>query len=37
MSDSSVDGPTRVYAKPSEGHVSLGRGVRQVLFLALHN
>ncbi|MBD1873943.1 SPFH domain-containing protein [Nodosilinea sp. FACHB-131] len=33
MSDSSIDGPSRVYAKPSEGHVSLGRGVRQVLFL----
>ena len=33
MSDSSIDGPTRVYAKPNEGHVSLGRGVRQVLFL----
>ncbi|MBD2114484.1 MULTISPECIES: SPFH domain-containing protein [Cyanophyceae] len=33
MSDSSIDGPSRVYAKPTEGHVSLGRGVRQVLFL----
>ncbi|MBW4481575.1 MAG: SPFH domain-containing protein [Tildeniella torsiva UHER 1998/13D] len=33
MSDSSIDGPTRVYAKPTEGHVSLGRGLRQVLFL----
>ncbi len=32
MSDSSLEGPTRVYAKPSEGHISLGRGVRQVLF-----
>ncbi|PZV01234.1 MAG: membrane protease subunit, stomatin/prohibitin [Leptolyngbya sp.] len=33
MSDSSIDGPSRVYAKPTEGHASLGRGVRQVLFL----
>ena len=33
MSDSSIDGPSRVYAKPTEGHVSLGQGVRQVLFL----
>lgn len=33
MTDSAADVPSRVYAKPTEGHLSLGRGVRQVLFL----
>jgi regulator of protease activity HflC (stomatin/prohibitin superfamily) len=33
MTDSSSETPGRVYAKPTEGHLSLGRGLRQVLFL----
>lgn len=31
--DSSSNAPGRVYARPTEGHVSLGRGLRQVIFL----
>lgn len=33
MTDSAADASNRVYAKPTEGHLSLGQGVRQVLFL----
>jgi regulator of protease activity HflC (stomatin/prohibitin superfamily) len=32
MTDASASSPTRVYAKPVEGHVSLGGGVRRVFF-----
>lgn len=32
MTDSAAESSNRVYAKPTEGHISLGRGVRQVLF-----
>ncbi|QQE66503.1 membrane protease subunit, stomatin/prohibitin [Leptolyngbya sp. BL0902] len=32
MTDSAAEGSHRVYAKPTEGHRSLGAGVRQVLF-----
>ncbi|MBE9158363.1 SPFH domain-containing protein [Nodosilinea sp. LEGE 06152] len=32
MTEPSPEQPNRVYAKPTEGHVSLGSGVRQVLF-----
>ena len=34
MTDPSPEQSHRVYAKPADGHMSLGRGVRQVLFLA---
>ncbi len=30
--DATLTSPGRVYAKPTEGHISLGRGLRQVLF-----
>ncbi|MGF1567515.1 MAG: SPFH domain-containing protein [Nodosilinea sp.] len=33
MTTTSTENPNRVYAKPTEGHISLGRGLRQVLFL----
>ena len=33
MTDPSPEQSHRVYAKPADGHMSLGRGVRQVLFL----
>ncbi|MEB3289079.1 MAG: SPFH domain-containing protein [Leptolyngbya sp.] len=32
MTDSAAEGSNRVYAKPAEGHLSLGQGVRQLLF-----
>lgn len=32
MTDAAAESPHRVYAKPTEGHMSLGAGVRQVLF-----
>lgn len=32
MTAASPEQPNRVYAKPAEGHISLGRGVRQFLF-----
>ncbi|PSR17420.1 membrane protease subunit, stomatin/prohibitin [filamentous cyanobacterium CCP3] len=32
MTAPTPDQPNRVYAKPTEGHISLGRGVRQFLF-----
>lgn len=32
MTNAAAESSNRVYAKPTEGHMSLGRGVRQVLF-----